>query len=59
VRCEFGSWKPVSSSRELQLRGQGGQEPLDTDAEDIKVKCRYKLYVQAVNKSDYQSEPRL
>jgi hypothetical protein len=34
VRCEFGSWKPVSSSRELQLRGQRGQEPLDMEADD-------------------------
>jgi hypothetical protein len=32
----FGSWKPVSSTRELQLKGasQRGQEPLDTEAED-------------------------
>jgi hypothetical protein len=36
VRCEFGSWKPVSSAQELLLRGvsQRGQEPLDTEAED-------------------------
>jgi hypothetical protein len=32
----FGSWKPVSSARELQLKGasQREQEPLDTEAED-------------------------
>jgi hypothetical protein len=36
VRCEFASLKQVSSARELQLKGvgQGGQEPLDTEAED-------------------------
>jgi hypothetical protein len=33
---EFGSWKPVSSTRELQLKGasQRGHEPLDTGVED-------------------------
>jgi hypothetical protein len=32
----FCSWKPVSSARQLQLKGasQRGQEPLDTEAED-------------------------
>jgi hypothetical protein len=32
----LGSWKPVCSARELQLKGAGqrGQEPLDTEAED-------------------------
>jgi hypothetical protein len=33
---EFGSWKPVGTARELQLKGvsQRVQEPLDTEAED-------------------------
>jgi hypothetical protein len=33
---EFGSWKPVSTAWESQLKGdsQRGQEPLDTQAED-------------------------
>jgi hypothetical protein len=37
VRCEFGSWKPVNTARELQLKGasQWGQEPLDREAKDI------------------------
>jgi hypothetical protein len=36
VHCEFGSWKPVDTARELQLKGasQRGQEPLDTEAEE-------------------------
>jgi hypothetical protein len=35
-RCKFGSWKPVSSAWELQLKGasQRGQEPFDTEADD-------------------------
>jgi hypothetical protein len=33
---QFASWKPVNSTRELQLKGvsQWGKEPLDTEAED-------------------------
>jgi hypothetical protein len=34
--CEFGSWKPVSTAWEPQLKGASrrGQELLDTEAED-------------------------
>jgi hypothetical protein len=33
---KFGSWKPVGTARELQLKGAShcGQEPLETEAED-------------------------
>lgn len=36
VMSYFGSWKPVSAVRELQLKAacQQGQEPLDTEAGD-------------------------
>jgi hypothetical protein len=32
----FGSWKPVSTAQELQMKdaSQRGQETLDTEAED-------------------------
>jgi hypothetical protein len=36
IARQFGSWKPVSSARELQPKAacQRGQEPLDTEAEN-------------------------
>jgi hypothetical protein len=36
VSVVLGSWRPVSSVRELQRKGasQRGQGPLDTEAED-------------------------
>jgi hypothetical protein len=36
VLCEFDSWKPISSTRELQLKGasQRGQELLDTETRE-------------------------
>lgn len=36
LKLEVSSWKPVSSARELQMKGVGqwGQEPLDMEVKD-------------------------